>query len=105
MTAAFGRALAEQSADPLVWREPVMAAAEIALEKERSFSLLAGYFQGLSERDAAAVETFKMEASQSAVFAPALPPDFFVPLMSRSQSPPRSSGRRGPWSCLREPGN
>jgi DNA-binding transcriptional regulator YiaG len=73
MTSVFGKALAKQSADPLVWREPIMGAVAGVPPKERNFSLLAGYFAGLNERDPMAVEVFKQKASSSPVFAPALP--------------------------------
>jgi len=73
MSSVFGRALAERSADPLVWRDPVMASVESIPAKERNFGLLAGYFANLAERHPDAVEEFKKQASRSEVFAPALP--------------------------------
>ena len=73
MSSVFGRALAERSSDPLVWQTPVMAAVESVPEKERNFALLAGYFAALAERHPQSVETFKEQACQSGVFAPALP--------------------------------
>ncbi len=73
MSRVFGRALAGRSADPLVWIDPVKDAVGSVPEKERNFSLLAGFFAGLAERHPDAVEVFKEQASQSEIFAFALP--------------------------------
>lgn len=73
MSRVFGQSLAEQAPDPLVWRDPIVAAVEATTSQERNFQLLAGYFCGLAEREPQAVEAFKEEAACSDVFAPALP--------------------------------
>jgi hypothetical protein len=73
MSLAFGRALAENAPDPLIWREPIMGAAASPPIDERNFGLLTGYFTGLSKRVPEAIAAFKQEASRSELFAPALP--------------------------------
>ncbi|HZP08827.1 hypothetical protein [Methyloceanibacter sp.] len=73
MASEFGHSLATRARDPFSWRGPLMAAIEAVPAKERNFSLLAGYFARLAERDPAAFEEFKQQAAESAVFAPALP--------------------------------
>jgi DNA-binding transcriptional regulator YiaG len=73
MVLEFGRAIAELADDPLVWRQPIMAAYEVTPLNDRNMGILAGYFAGLAESDAKAVEEFKEKAAQSETFAVALP--------------------------------
>jgi hypothetical protein len=73
MSHVFGRSLAMRAPDPLVWLEPIMAAIEAAPSNNRNFGLLAGYFSGLAVLNEDAVESFKQMATESSIFAPALP--------------------------------
>lgn len=73
MAADFGRSLARRAIDPLAWRDDVVAAVEAAPVAEQNFSLLAGYFSALGERDAQAFEAFKTTAARSPVLARSLP--------------------------------
>jgi DNA-binding transcriptional regulator YiaG len=69
----FGAALAELSAEPLQWHDPILRAIESVEEDKRNFVLLTGYFAALSKRHPEVTETFKNMAWDSRVFAPALP--------------------------------
>jgi len=73
MAHAFGQALAHYSDAPLQWLEPVKAALIEIPPEGRNFGLLAGYLNGLNEREPKAVEAFKDDAVRSRDFAPALP--------------------------------
>ena len=64
MVLEFGRAIAKLADDPLTWRQPIMAAYEATPLNDRNLGMIAGYFAGLAERDANAVEEFKEEAAQ-----------------------------------------
>jgi putative zinc finger/helix-turn-helix YgiT family protein len=69
MALVFGRAIAQFANDPLVWRQPIMAAYEATPPDDRHLAMIAGYFTGLAERDAEAVKRFKEDASRSETFA------------------------------------
>ena len=73
MVLAFGCAIAKLADDPLVWRQPIMAAYEATPLNDRNLGVLAGYLAGLAERDVKAVKEFKEEAARSETFAVVLP--------------------------------
>jgi len=73
MVLEFGRAIAKLANNPLVWRQPIMAAYEATPANDRNLGILAGYFAGLADSNANAVEEFKEKAAQSETFAVALP--------------------------------
>jgi hypothetical protein len=73
MVVAFGNSLAQNAADPVVWRRPILDAYAATSPAERNFGVIGGYFAGLGDRCPTMVEAFKEEASKSEIFAPALP--------------------------------
>ena len=69
----FGKVLAESASDPLYWKQQVMEAFESVADDERDPGFLVGYMKGLEKRSSGEFRNFKLEASESPVFAPVLP--------------------------------
>ena len=72
-TQLFGRVLAERASDPLYWKQQAMEAFESIAGDEREPGFLIGYIKGLEKRSPEKFRNFKLEASESPVFAPLLP--------------------------------
>jgi hypothetical protein len=73
MSMPFGRAIAENAADPLAWLPLVTAAYAAAAPEQANFGLLGGFLGALAARYPETVAAFKEQAITSPVFGPALP--------------------------------
>ena len=69
----FGKVLAESASDPLYWKQQIMEVFESVADDERDSGFLIGYMKGLEKRNPGEFRNFKLEASESPVFAPVLP--------------------------------
>ena len=73
MTCPFGEAIADLADAPLDWLARITEALHELPEGDRDFDLLSGYLIGINDEFPEEVESFKEGASESDVFAPALP--------------------------------
>ncbi len=69
----FGKILAGSASDPLYWKQQVIEAFESIADDKRDPGFLVGYMEGLEKRSSREFRNFKLEASESPVFAPILP--------------------------------
>lgn len=69
----FGKVLAGNTSDPFYWKQQLMEAFESVADAERDPGFLIGYMKGLEKRNPEEFRNFKLDASESSVFAPILP--------------------------------
>ena len=69
----FGKFIGVRIESPKEWSQRIATAIRETPDEDRNFDLLAGFLEGLSERDSDAVDAFKRYVVQSPDLAPTLP--------------------------------